>query len=66
MTQQHLRVSADFSLPAALDWLNAISESNAILSAILAVIHPHLYDAGWQTTKRLRGTTEIDPQDLLS
>jgi hypothetical protein len=64
--QQHPQVSADLSLPAALDWLNAISESNAILSTILAVIHPHLYDAGWQTTKRLRGTAEIDLQDLLS
>jgi hypothetical protein len=66
MTQPYLQVSANFSLPAALDWLNAISESNAILSTILAVIHPNLYDAGWQTTKRLRGTAEIDPQDLLS
>jgi Oxygenase domain of the 2OGFeDO superfamily len=49
-----------------LDWLDAISESNAILSAILAVIHPQLYDAGWQVTKRLRDTPEIDPQDVLS
>jgi Oxygenase domain of the 2OGFeDO superfamily len=64
--QPYLQGSANFSLPAALDWLNAISESNAILSAILAVIHPNLYDAGWQTTKHLRGTAEIDPQDLLS
>jgi hypothetical protein len=63
--QQYLQVSANFSLPAALDWLDAISESNAILSAILAVIHPNLYDAGWQTIKHLRGTAEIDPQDLL-
>ena len=64
--QQYPQVSANFSSPAALDWLDAISESNAILSAILAVIHPTLYDAGWQTTKRLRGTPEIDPQDVLS
>ena len=64
--QQYPQVSANFRLPAALDWLDTISESNAILSAILAVIHPHLYDAGWQTTKCLRGTAEIDPQDLLS
>jgi hypothetical protein len=49
-----------------LDWLDAISESNAIVSAILAVIHPKLYDAGWQTTKRLRETPEIAPQDVLS
>jgi len=49
-----------------LDWLDAVSESNAILSAILAVIHPKLYDAGWQTTKRLRDTSEIGPQDVLN
>jgi hypothetical protein len=64
--QQHPQVSANFSLPAALEWLDAISESNAILSAILAVIHPKLYDAGWETAKRLRDTPEIDPQDVLS
>ena len=66
MVQQYLQVSANFSLPAALDWLDAISESNAILSAILAVIHPQLYDAGWETTKRLRDTPEIGPLDVLS
>ena len=66
MVQQYLQVSANFSSPAALDWLDAISESNAILSAILAVIHPQLYDAGWETTKRLRDTPEIGPLDVLS
>ena len=60
------QVSANFSSTAALDWLDAISESNAIMSAILAVIHPNLYDAGWQTTKRLRDTPEIGSQDVLS
>jgi Oxygenase domain of the 2OGFeDO superfamily len=64
--QQYPHISANFSSPAALDWLDAISESNAILSAILAVIHPNLYDAGWQTTKCLRDTPEICPQDVLS
>ena len=49
-----------------MDWLDAISESNAILSAILAVIHPSLYDAGWKTIKKLRDNPEIDPQDVLS
>ncbi|KAF8486611.1 hypothetical protein F5888DRAFT_1582267, partial [Russula emetica] len=52
--QQYPQVSANFSSPAALEWLDAISESNAIMSGILAVIHPTLYDAGWKTTKRLR------------
>src|SRR6267154_4168469 len=64
--QQYPQVSANFSSPAALDWLETISESNAILSTILAVIHPNLYDAGWQTAKCLRDTPEIDPQDVLS
>src|SRR5216684_7612793 len=64
--QQHPQTSTNFSLPAALDWLDAILESNAILSTILAVIHPQLYDAGWQTAKHLRDTPEIDPQDVLS
>lgn len=64
--QRYPQVSANFCSPAALDWLDAVSESNAILSAILAVIHPKLYDAGWQTTKRLRDTPEIGPQDVLS
>jgi hypothetical protein len=64
--QRHPQVSANFSSPAALDWLSAISESNAIMSAILAVIHPMLYDAGWQTFRCLRNTPEIGPQDVLS
>ena len=54
-----------FSEPAALDWLDTISESNAILSAILAVIHPKLYDAGWKTTRCLRETPETCPRDVL-
>ena len=60
------QVSANFSSTAALDWLDAILESNAIMSAILTVIHPNLYDAGWQTTKHLRDTPEIGSQDVLS
>jgi hypothetical protein len=38
--------SVNFSLPAILGWLDAISESNAIFSTILAVIHPRLYNTG--------------------
>ena len=65
-SQECPKASANFRSHPALDWLDAISESNAILSAILAVIHPTLYDAGWQTTERLRKTPEIGPQDILS
>src|ERR1700741_2059125 len=62
--QQYPQVSANFGSPAALDWLSAISESNAVSSAILAVIYPKLYDAGWQTAERLRDTPEIDSHVL--
>jgi len=58
-------VSANFREPAALDWLDCISESNAVLSAILAIIHPKLHDAGQLTAKRLRDTPGIHPQDVL-
>ena len=55
-----------FHSPAALDWLDFISKLNAILSAILAVIHPKLYDAGWLAIEWLRNTPEIGSQDILS
>lgn len=64
--QRYPQVSANFRLPAALDWLDAISESNAILSSILAVIHPELYDAGLQTIERLRSTPEIGAQAVIN
>ena len=66
MSQEYPRPSVNFRSPAALKWLDAISESNSILSAILAVIHPQLYEAGWQTIEHLRGTSEIDPKGVLS
>jgi hypothetical protein len=37
-----------------------------ILSAILGVIHPQLYDAGQETLNRLRQHPEIEEQDVLS
>ena len=48
MSQKYLQVSVNFRSEDALTWLAAISESNAIVSAILAVIHPKLYNAGWK------------------
>jgi len=65
MSQPHPQVSANFREPTALDWLDWILESNAVLSAILAVIHPKLYDAGQLTAKHLRDTPGIHPQDVL-
>ena len=49
----------------ASEWLNAMSKSNAVLSAILAVIHPSLYDAGWETMNWLRNTPWIEDQDVI-
>lgn len=51
--------------PDVLDWLDCITQSNSILSAILAVIHPELYNAGQDTFNRLRECAEIQPQDVL-
>lgn len=41
-------------------------ESNLILSAILAVIHPTQYDLGREVFKRLRESPGIVRQDVLS
>ena len=65
MAQWCPKVSKNISKPAALDWLDAISELNAILSTILAVIHPTLYNVGWETIKHLKGTFEIAPEDVF-
>ena len=46
MSQRFPKPSANFIKAATLNWLDAIAESNAILSAILAVMNPALYDAG--------------------
>lgn len=48
-----------------MDWLEHISESNSILSAILAVMHPELHEAGRETFNRLRQHAEIQPQDVF-
>ena len=64
-SQQYPQPSANIRLSAVSDWLDAISESNGVLSAILSVIHPKLYDAGLETIKRLQNTPEI-AQDALS
>ena len=64
MLQRYPKPSANFIKPAASDWLDAISELNTILSAILAVMNPALYDAGWEMVKRLRATPEISSHIL--
>ncbi|KAH9012162.1 hypothetical protein EDB85DRAFT_2159236 [Lactarius pseudohatsudake] len=63
--QEFPQVSTSLKNPAALDWLDHATESNSIMSAILAVIHPELYDAGRNTFKVLRNCSEIKPQEIL-
>jgi Oxygenase domain of the 2OGFeDO superfamily len=58
-------VGALFGNSKALDWLDHIAESNSILSAVLAVIHPELHDAGQETFNRLRNHDEIQPQEVI-
>ncbi|KAH8993771.1 hypothetical protein EDB92DRAFT_1815426 [Lactarius akahatsu] len=65
MVQAFPQVSVSLKKPAALDWLDHTTESNSIMSAILAVIHPELYDAGRNTLKVLRNCSEIQPQEIL-
>ncbi|KAH9069435.1 hypothetical protein EDB83DRAFT_2518599 [Lactarius deliciosus] len=59
------QASINFKSPAAMSWLEEFSESNAILSAILGVIHPQLYKAGQDTFSRLWQAAKIDQQDVL-
>ena len=66
MSQKYPQASVNFRLEDALTWLAAISESNAIVSAILAVIHPDLYDAGRKTMSCLMKTPEVCPQNVLN
>ncbi|KAH9012488.1 hypothetical protein EDB85DRAFT_1900316 [Lactarius pseudohatsudake] len=63
--QEFPQVSVSLKMLAALEWLDRATESNSIMSAILAVIHPELYDAGRNTLKVLRGHSEIQPQEIL-
>ena len=65
MSQRYPQPSANFREPAELDWLHTISESNGILSAILTVIHPKLYDAGWKATKYLGNTPRLAQRNSL-
>ena len=64
--QECPQVAAIFTRkPAAMQWLDAISQSNSIISAILAVIHPELHRAGQKTFDKLRENAGIQRQDVL-
>jgi hypothetical protein len=65
MVQDFPQVAAIFKKPSAMQWLDAISESNSILSAILAVIHPKLYRSGQETFDVMRKKPGIERQDVL-
>ena len=63
--QPHPEVGTIFKQTNALDWLDHIAESNSVLSAILAVIHPTLHKSGRETFDWLRKCAEIQPEDVL-
>ena len=63
--QPHPEVGAVFKQTNALEWLDHITESNSVLSAILAVIHPTLHKSGRETFDKLRQCAEIQPEDVL-
>lgn len=65
MVQECPQAGAPFKSPATLEWLDLLSESNSVLSAILAVIHPALYDAGRETFNCLRKDPRIERQDVI-
>lgn len=58
------QVGATLQSSAALQWLDEISTSNIISSAILAVIHPELYNAGRASLIHLRENAEFQHQDV--
>jgi hypothetical protein len=58
-------VGTIFRQSNALNWLDHITESNSVLSAILAVIHLMLHNSGRETFNWLRQHAEIQPQDVL-
>ena len=60
------QVSKSLKTPEASVWLDEISESNLISSAILGVIHPVLYGAGLKTLTCLRQSPLIESQDVLA
>ena len=65
--QESPQVGKTIKSPEGLNWLDFVSQSNSILSAILAVIHPDLHVAGQKTFKWLIECSKIDdPQDVLS
>jgi hypothetical protein len=63
--QEAPQVSKSLKTLEALIWLDEISESNLISSAILGVIHPVLYGAGLKTLIHLRQSPLIESQDVL-
>jgi hypothetical protein len=63
-------VGGVFNSPAAFEWLDEIMESNLVMSAILAIIHPKLYKAGRKTFDYTRNAAktaaDLKGQNVLS
>jgi hypothetical protein len=54
-------MSASLKHPGAHLWLSEMFEASALLSAILRVIHPALYECGRETIQRLHQHAELQP-----
>jgi hypothetical protein len=61
---KHPKVCPQLNLVAGSEWLDEISRSNMVLSAILAVIHPELYEAGKETNLRLGNDPDFQDHDV--
>ena len=50
-----------------LGWLEETSESFALMGAVLSIIHPELYEIGWEVLKKVANHLEMvkDGEDIL-
>lgn len=54
-----MEVSAALRTDRGLRWLQEIKESSALIGAVLAIIHPALYEAGIQALRTIAANPEI-------
>jgi hypothetical protein len=50
-----------------LGWLEETSESFALMGAVLSIVHPELYEIGWEVLKKIANNPEMvkDGEDVL-
>ena len=50
-----------------LAWLEETSESFALMGAVLSIVHPELYEIGWEVLKKVTNNLEMvkDGEDVL-